>query len=258
MDSKFVTTSEGVNIAYQTYGEGPAVVLVHGFGKDKNVWLENGWVEALKHFYTVIIMDIRGWGESDKSYDPAFYAVEKITGDIEAVVGACGFENYDYIGHSYGATIGLQLGSKASKASKIGKIICAGTIFGDMFFKDMVPEWIKMYDNVNKKKKENRLEELELTEEDIEWAQKEDLDLAIAQLIALKEWPGVEPKYIQVPLAIYSGTNDTQQVQDELEARKQELEQYGIKSRVFDGLDHDQLICSLDVVMPWISELLAI
>jgi pimeloyl-ACP methyl ester carboxylesterase len=44
----FVKAADGIRIAYETVGEGPSVVLVHGFASDRvQNWKAPGWFDTL-------------------------------------------------------------------------------------------------------------------------------------------------------------------------------------------------------------------
>lgn len=63
-------TSEGYEIAFSIYGEGPTVLLVHGFASNGKVnWVDTGWVEELVEAgYRVVTIDNRGHGKSQKKF----------------------------------------------------------------------------------------------------------------------------------------------------------------------------------------------
>lgn len=46
---------DGRALHYETYGEGAAVVLLHGFTSLGSSWLGHGWIEALAGFRTVTL-----------------------------------------------------------------------------------------------------------------------------------------------------------------------------------------------------------
>ena len=60
---------DGVKIHYEAEGEGPAVLLSHGYQASGNMW--RGQVEALKSRYRVISWDMRGHAGSDSPADDA-------------------------------------------------------------------------------------------------------------------------------------------------------------------------------------------
>ncbi|HEY8596313.1 MAG TPA: alpha/beta hydrolase [Devosiaceae bacterium] len=99
--------SDGHRIAYESYGEGAPVVLVHGFASSGRVnWLETGWVATLTDAgYRAITIDNRGHGESDKPHDPAAYPARILAGDVIALIDELGLERVALIGYSMGARI---------------------------------------------------------------------------------------------------------------------------------------------------------
>lgn len=171
--------------------------------------------------------------------------------DIDAVVNTCGFKEYNYFGHSYGANIGFQL-CKYNK--NIRKMVCSGNAFGNEFFEDVLPTWIKRYENIALNKKNNTLDKLNLSKEDIEWVQNIDLELFIAQFNGIKKWKGTEINDIKTDLAIFSGTKDHPGVINNLEKSRDEIEKNGIKLKIYDGLTHMDLVEKIDIVSPWVLE----
>lgn len=251
MNTYYVRSIDGAKIAYSITGQGAPLLLVHGSGHSKALWQTLGWIDAFKHQFTTIAIDIRGNGESDKSYDPNFYSIDLILADIESVIKASGFQDFRYFGHSYGATIGLQ---SLAKQLPICKAVLASSMFGDRFFKKIVPSWMKEYSSYNDKKKCGELKHLKATEEDLEWIQTTDLDLWIAQFKAWEHWNGVNIDQIKSPLAIYSGTKDNKAVLINLENNKKELENHGIETKIFEELNHSDLVTQIDICLPWVFE----
>src|SRR3984893_13969291 len=77
-----------VRIHYQVEGEGPALVLQHGFTESVVDWYEAGYVEALRPDYRLILIDARGHGASDKPHDPDAYVLNRRVSDVVAVLDA--------------------------------------------------------------------------------------------------------------------------------------------------------------------------
>ena len=65
--------SQGLRIHYQVEGDGPPLVLQHGFSDSLESWYDFGYVDALKPDYTLILVDARGHGQSGKPHDPDAY-----------------------------------------------------------------------------------------------------------------------------------------------------------------------------------------
>ncbi len=100
-------TSEGFEIAYETYGEGPPVVLVHGFASSGQVnWVATGWVETLTEAgYQAITIDNRGHGQSEKIYDSEYYSAREMAKDTINLIDHLGIGPAVLLGYSMGARI---------------------------------------------------------------------------------------------------------------------------------------------------------
>jgi pimeloyl-ACP methyl ester carboxylesterase len=112
--TEFVTAPDGVRIAWETVGEGPPVLLVQGFGSNRvQNWRAPGWYGTLTSAgYSVIALDNRGHGESDKPHDSAAYMEERMAADVALAMDAAGHENAFVMGYSMGGAIALRLAHK--------------------------------------------------------------------------------------------------------------------------------------------------
>jgi pimeloyl-ACP methyl ester carboxylesterase len=100
-------THDGVTLDYIDEGEGDPIVLVHGFGSNKEMnWVGPSWTAALKRAgYRAIAFDNRGHGRSTKFYDPADYDLAKMAGDVVALMDHLRIPRADLVGYSMGARI---------------------------------------------------------------------------------------------------------------------------------------------------------
>jgi pimeloyl-ACP methyl ester carboxylesterase len=97
-------TSDGVTIHYEVSGEGPAVVLLHGFPDTGDCWRHQ--VPALTSAgYRVIVPDLRGYGRSDKPEDKDAYNIVYLVGDVVSVLDHAGAERAHVVGHDWGAGV---------------------------------------------------------------------------------------------------------------------------------------------------------
>lgn len=94
------TTPEGIAIAYDLVGEGPALVLIHGITESRRTW--DPLVPELATDHAVLAVDVRGHGESADAdaYDSAAMAA-----DVAALVGELGLVDPLVVGHSMGGIV---------------------------------------------------------------------------------------------------------------------------------------------------------
>ncbi|MEC9347775.1 MAG: alpha/beta hydrolase [Pseudomonadota bacterium] len=101
-----VLERRGTRIHYTIEGEGPTVLLTHGFTASSAMWRKN--VPALVEAgYRVITWDMRGHGQSDSPDDGALYSAALTVGDIEALLDLAGAETAVIGGMSLGGFMTL-------------------------------------------------------------------------------------------------------------------------------------------------------
>jgi pimeloyl-ACP methyl ester carboxylesterase len=108
--TEFVSAPDGTRIAWETVGDGPVIVLVHGFGASRvQNWRTPGWYDSLTNGgYAVVAFDCRGHGESDKPHDSAAYTEQAMANDIAVVMRAAGHERAFVMGYSMGGSLTLR------------------------------------------------------------------------------------------------------------------------------------------------------
>jgi pimeloyl-ACP methyl ester carboxylesterase len=96
---------DGTSLSYEADGDGPPVVLLHGFAADAATnWVRPGVVAALLDAgRRVITLDARGHGQSDKPHDPAAYADDAMVRDVQALLDHLGYPYVDVVGYSMGS-----------------------------------------------------------------------------------------------------------------------------------------------------------
>ncbi len=99
--------SAGVTIDYLDEGQGPLVVLVHGFASNRVVnWVNTGWVKMLSEGgHRVVALDNRGHGRSQKIYDSAAYHTEILAQDVVRLIDHLDAGKAVVMGYSMGARI---------------------------------------------------------------------------------------------------------------------------------------------------------
>lgn len=80
--------SEGIEIAYESYGSGQPIILVHGFASSGAInWVNTGWVSTLAEAgFAPVTIDNRGHGFSEKLYDPELYPARVMARDVAGLI----------------------------------------------------------------------------------------------------------------------------------------------------------------------------
>jgi pimeloyl-ACP methyl ester carboxylesterase len=116
--------AEGTSIYYERHGRGPAVLFVHGSGGHHAAWWQQ--VATLRGRYTVVTVDLRGFGNSDSSM-PEFDG-QDFPGDILAVLDQEDLRGVLLVGQSIGAVAALRAG--LSRPDRVAGVVLAHSLGG--------------------------------------------------------------------------------------------------------------------------------
>src|SRR5204863_579469 len=92
---------DGLSLHYVVEGRGPAVVLLHGLGGFAESWRRT--VEALAPRYTVIAVDLPGFGRSAKPR--ARYSLGFFANALGGFLDGLGLGSVSLVGHSLGGAV---------------------------------------------------------------------------------------------------------------------------------------------------------
>ena len=95
---------DGVELNVVDEGQGPAVVLLHGFPDSLRLW-RHQTPALVAAGYRVIVPDLRGFGESDKPEAVEDYALRVIVGDVIALLDTLEVEQAHVVGHGLGSAV---------------------------------------------------------------------------------------------------------------------------------------------------------
>ena len=95
--------SSGVRLHYVTAGSGPLLVLLHGFPDYHRTWREQ--FPALGKSFQVVAPDLRGFNKSDQPQGVENYQMDKLVGDVAAVLKHFKQEKMVLVGHDWGGII---------------------------------------------------------------------------------------------------------------------------------------------------------
>jgi pimeloyl-ACP methyl ester carboxylesterase len=96
-----VRVRDGVRIHYRRMGQGPGMVLLHGFPQTGHMWRKV--MPALAERFTVVTPDLRGYGDSDRP--AAGYDKRSMAADIVDVIQTLGIGPAVLVGHDRGARV---------------------------------------------------------------------------------------------------------------------------------------------------------
>jgi haloacetate dehalogenase len=106
-----VESADGpIEISYLIGGNGPPLLLLHGFPQTKAIWSQVA-PELAKHF-TVVAADLRGYGASSKPHgkaDHSTYSKRSMAADQHALMKSLGFDQFFLLGHDRGGRVSHRL-----------------------------------------------------------------------------------------------------------------------------------------------------
>jgi len=140
-DGQFYTSFDGTKIYYEVKGTGYPVLLIHGFCGTGDGWKKSIlYTNLLKGGYKVILIDLRGNGQSDKPHTDAAYSNDAEAKDIMGLMTSLNITKYNVVGYSRGSIIASRL---LILDSRVNKTVMGG--MGDGFTDPNWPRRIHAY-----------------------------------------------------------------------------------------------------------------
>lgn len=99
-------TNGDVRIHYATIGEGPLVVMIHGFPDFWYSWRDQ--MDGLKDNFQVVAIDQRGYNLSDQPQGNANYGMVNLLADVAAVIRHFDQPRATVVGHDWGGVVAWQ------------------------------------------------------------------------------------------------------------------------------------------------------
>ncbi len=101
--------SNGIKLHYVTQGEGPLVLLLHGFPEFWYSWRHQ--IPVLAENFKVVALDLRGYNESEKPTDIGNYSLEELLLDLDGVITGLGYARCHLVGHDWGGYLAWAMAS---------------------------------------------------------------------------------------------------------------------------------------------------
>lgn len=115
---------DGIRVSFYRWGIDDSyvpVVLHHGFAASTDTnWMATGVIGALlKADRSVISIDARGHGHSEKPHDADYYGEARMARDLRGLLGQLGVKEFDLFGYSMGAIVSLIVASEDNRVRKL-------------------------------------------------------------------------------------------------------------------------------------------
>src|SRR5215831_4090170 len=114
---------DGLRIVYERLGDGPAVVLLHGFFCDRRVWRGQ---RELARDHTLVAWDAPGCGRS--AIPPQGFRMHEYASVLADFIARIGLERPHLVGNSFGGTLALQVAIEHPGIA--GSVVGIGTYAG--------------------------------------------------------------------------------------------------------------------------------
>ncbi|MDX1511680.1 MAG: alpha/beta fold hydrolase [Nitriliruptorales bacterium] len=112
---------DGSSIHYQSMGEGPPVVFIHGLGGSSHVWY--GVMQAMRQHHHCVALDLRGHGRSGTA---GKLSVEGWASDVLALMKKLELPHAAVVGHSLGTLVAQQVA--VTGADVVDQLVLVGGI----------------------------------------------------------------------------------------------------------------------------------
>ena len=118
----WLTASDGQHLAvYETgRGDGPVLVLVHGFPDDHSVW--NSVAAELADEFRLVTYDVRGAGASDAPTARAAYLLDQLADDLGRVAASTGSDPVHLVAHDWGSIQAWHAATSADAAERYASL----------------------------------------------------------------------------------------------------------------------------------------
>ena len=116
---KLIKTVDNIRINYEQKGSGDLIVLLHGWGS--NIKLFSNLIDLLSKKYTVVAMDMPGFGESQEP--PSAWCVDDYVDFVIKFLADYDVKQVMLLGHSFGGRVIIKLNSRKDLPFTVSKVI---------------------------------------------------------------------------------------------------------------------------------------
>ncbi len=117
---------DGTELAYHEKGEGEPLLCLPGGPMRASVYL--GDLGGLTAHRRLILLDLRGTGDSAEPEDPATYRCDRLVDDVEALREHLGLDRVDLLGHSAGGDLATLYAARCPKRIRTLVLVTPATL----------------------------------------------------------------------------------------------------------------------------------
>jgi pimeloyl-ACP methyl ester carboxylesterase len=253
MNVLYAVSPDQTRIAYDMSGAGTPIMLLHGGGGSRKDWHAGGYVARLQDKFTVITVDLRGHGESDKPTDPALYTTEKMGQDILAIADACDAERFILCGFSFGGNVGRYLAASSDRVSRmvmLGNRLSGASDEHRQFVFDLRARWTPVVEAT----RGGGFDPKSLSQKDQEDIRAlgfpaELLPSVLAWSTAMLDWGTVTPTDLRCPTLWLIGLRN-EKAMESFKEYEEEIPRSKVQVCILEGLNHEQEFKEIDQVLP--------
>ncbi|MBO0714752.1 MAG: alpha/beta fold hydrolase [Acidimicrobiales bacterium] len=197
--------TDGTIVGFLDRGQGPAVLLLHGFAANAGVnWERSGVIGALADAgYRVLAADLRGHGRSGTPHQPEAYGAARFVDDATGLL--------DHLGLGAAAIVGYSLGSRVAMLAAAADPRFRAVVLGGAGARSMTDPDEQTAESLAAAMEAPRASEVSgrgRAFRSFAEATGSDLVALAALQRALPSWPAPVPAGIRVPVLVVAGTND--------------------------------------------------
>ena len=237
--------SNGIDIYYEVIGSGEPLLLLHGLFSSSLWFHENGYVDRLSSEYKLILIDLRGHGNSGKPHDSSYYHINDFTDDIANILAYEEVSTFHIIGFSLGGRIGYNLAYRERDRIRSLTILSSDPYSANF---SSLKEYVESIpDSII-----NSTPRIEFSIKMIALFQAIDKD-AILAIIPNANWPDISTKLssFSFPVLIIYGGEESLEYRNAIQRSAKLIKNCKIVE--VPNLVHRQIMSETNLVFPYIS-----